>query len=185
MTDIAARAGVTKGAMYFHFPAKEGLAATIVTDFYQRWPPLVERLRGEHPSDLAAISAVLRTVAMQMRDEVMVRAAVRLQAERALIDTDLPAPYEGWINTLTDLFSDAARAGQLRPGADPAVLGRICVEAFFGIQHLSEARTGRADIEDRLTELSRGTGPGAVAHPYPHKMITSTLARSTVERNQP
>lgn len=151
--DIAARAGVTKGAMYFHFPTKEGLAVTIVEDFYRRWPPLVERIRAESATALDAIAAVLQAVAEQFRNEVSVRAAVRLQAERALVDTDLPAPYQEWITVLSDLFSCAAQAGELRDGADPAALARVTVGAFFGIQQVSEATTGRADLTARLTEF--------------------------------
>ncbi|MEU4516285.1 ScbR family autoregulator-binding transcription factor [Nonomuraea wenchangensis] len=153
VSDIAARAGVTKGAMYFHFPTKEGLAVSIVEEFYRRWPPLVERVRAESATALDAIAALMTTVAEQFRDDVVVRAAVRLQAERALVGADLPAPYESWITLVTGLFETAAQAGELRRGADPAALARVTVGAFFGIQQLSEAATGRADVTERVAEL--------------------------------
>ncbi|HUR05822.1 MAG TPA: ScbR family autoregulator-binding transcription factor [Nonomuraea sp.] len=151
MTDIASRAGVTKGALAFHFPAKRDLAVALVEAFDRDRDDLLARL--EPQSGLAMIWSVLQSLATQFRDDPVIRAAVRLQNESSSIDAPLPPRYAGWIGTFTDLYARAASDGSLRPEFDPATLGRLTVAAFFGIQHVSEALTGRADIHDRLREF--------------------------------
>ncbi|GAA4614358.1 ScbR family autoregulator-binding transcription factor [Actinoallomurus liliacearum] len=155
MTEIAARAKVAKGALTFHFPAKGEIAAAIVADFYDRWPALIDRLRGESDGPLDTIWAVLSALAEEFEHDPLVRGAVRLQAERNVIDVELPAPYTGWINAFTELYADARAAGELRPGLVPEELARITAAAFFGVQHVSDARTDRVDLAERTDELVR------------------------------
>lgn len=150
---IAAAAGVTKGALAFHFPTKADLAVAIVEDFYQRWPAVIDAIRARSTVTVEAIGEILRTVAVQVRDDMVVRAAVRLQSERADIDAELPPPYTAWIESLTGLYYQASGAGELRPGLDPRALARMTVSAFFGIQHVSGAVTGYGDVTDRVEEF--------------------------------
>lgn len=151
-SDIAARAGVTKGALAFHFPAKAGVAAAIVEECYEQWPAVVARALPRHERVVDVIGEVLARVAAQIREDPIVRATVRLQAERSLIAESVRAPYVEWIAAFTTLFGDAVERGEVRAGLDPAALARVTVGAFQGVQHVSGALAGHEDVAQRVAE---------------------------------
>lgn len=155
MNDIVDQAGVTKGAVYFHFPSKEALAVAIVEEQFRQWPPMVEALAKHSPNALVAVVALTYEVGSRFRDDVLVTAGVRLSFERGLVNADMPTPFVGWISQLQAMFARARREGLLRPGIMPTPTARALVGSFFGIQHVSEILTSRQDLETRLDEFWR------------------------------
>ncbi|MFJ2649957.1 ScbR family autoregulator-binding transcription factor [Streptomyces sp. NPDC087420] len=153
ISDISAESGRTSGAIYFHFVSKEKLALAIVEAHFATWPELVgEYLTAEHPA-LDRLVGLSFDVAKAFRDDVVVRAGARLWAERTAIDAPLPAPFVGWLATVTTLLDQARAAGELNPDLDPGVAAHGVVYAFFGLHTVSDALDGREHIEDRLRDL--------------------------------
>ncbi|MET9801625.1 ScbR family autoregulator-binding transcription factor [Streptomyces sp. NPDC006368] len=150
---VAERASLTKGAVYFHFGNKEALATAVVQEHYNRWQPIVERVRTQRVSPLERLLAVMDGTAEAFASDRMVQAGARLQIERSLIAANLPRPFVGWEATLAELIEDAREAGQLRADTDPAALARVIVSAFFGMQHISDVLSGRADLMQRYAEM--------------------------------
>lgn len=165
---IAARAGVTKGALAFHFPAKAAIAAAIVEECYEQWPSVVTDALPEHDHVLDLMGAVFARVAVQIREDPVVRATVRLQAERSQVPAPMHLPYVDWIATSTGLFHTAAERGELRPGLDPAALARASIAGFQGVQHVSGLLNGHADIADRVAEWWALMRAGLAAAPGDH-----------------
>lgn len=159
LADIVDAAGTTKGALYFHFPSKEALAAAVVREQYDRWPPAVQRVQEAEPQPLQQLVRLSYEVARAFRDDVVVRAGVRLAAERSVIATELDRPYVGWITQVAALLQQAGDAGDLRPGLDPQRTAYTVVAAFFGLQSVSDSLTGREDVEERVTALWELLGP--------------------------
>ncbi|MET7757957.1 ScbR family autoregulator-binding transcription factor [Streptomyces sp. NPDC005389] len=153
LQDVADRVGMTKGAVYFHYANKHVLAIAVVEEHYQRWPELVERVRASKASPLDTLLAVLDSTAEAFRGDTMVQAGARLQIERSLIGANLPKPYEWWREMLAALITEARDAGQLVPDTDPEALARVVVSAFFGVQHISDVLTERADMMERYREM--------------------------------
>ncbi|MCM1970562.1 ScbR family autoregulator-binding transcription factor [Streptomyces sp. NPDC002812] len=153
LQDVADRASMTKGAVYFHFTNKEALATAVVQEHYLRWQPILEEVRERGLRPLESVLAVMDRVAEVFQTDTVVQAGARLQLERSLIGAELPRPYLGWQGMLTEMLTEAAEAGQLRPGTDPAALARVLVSSFFGLQHISDVLTGRADLMERYTEM--------------------------------
>ncbi|MDD9382979.1 ScbR family autoregulator-binding transcription factor [Streptomyces sp. ZAF1911] len=153
LQDVADRASMTKGAVYFHFTNKEALATAVVQEHYLRWQPILEEVREQGLRPLESVRAVMDRVAEVFQTDTVVQAGARLQLERSLIGAELPRPYLGWQGMLTEMLTEAAEAGQLRPGTDPAALARVLVSSFFGLQHISDVLTGRADLMERYTEM--------------------------------
>jgi hypothetical protein len=87
------------------------------------------------------------------REDPIVRAGVRLAAERQQIHASLPTPYVGWTASVTALLAEARDVGLTRPELDVESAARVLVAAFFGIQSVSDTLTGRRDLEARLDEL--------------------------------
>ncbi|MEV6246371.1 ScbR family autoregulator-binding transcription factor [Streptomyces sp. NPDC051742] len=153
LQDVADRVGMTKGAVYFHYANKHVLAIAVVEEHYRRWPELVERVRASKGTPLDTLLAVLDGTAEAFRGDSVVQAGARLQIERSLIGADLPKPYEWWREMLAALIADARDAGQLRADTDPKALARVVVSAFFGVQHISDVLTERADMMERYLEM--------------------------------
>ncbi|MEV5144729.1 ScbR family autoregulator-binding transcription factor [Streptomyces sp. NPDC052727] len=151
--DIAERVGMTKGAVYFHFPSKESLAIAVVEEHYTRWPATMEEIRAQGFTPLETVEEMLRRAAQSFRDDPVMQAGARLQSERAFIDAELPLPYVDWTHLLAVLLQEARETGQLRAGVDPAAAARSLVAAFFGMQHISDNLHQRADIMERWEEL--------------------------------
>ncbi len=160
MNDIVEQAGVTKGAVYFHFPSKEALAVAIVEEQFQQWPATVDAVNRNAPNSLVALVALTYEVGARFRDDVLVTAGVRLSFERGLVNADMPAPFVGWITQLQAMLTRAKREGLLRPDVKAAPAARALVGSFFGVQHVSEILTERQDLESRLDEFWRLFLPG-------------------------
>ncbi|MEU1309004.1 ScbR family autoregulator-binding transcription factor [Streptomyces cinnamoneus] len=152
--DVADRVGMTKGAVYFHYPSKEVLAVAVVEHLYARWPVLLEEIRAEGLGPLETAEEMLSRAALAFRDDVIVQAGARLQIERPEIDAELPTPYVDWTQLLTELLTTAAADGLLRAGVVPEAAARSLVAGFFGMQHISDVLEHRADIAERWRELS-------------------------------
>ncbi|MFJ6216798.1 ScbR family autoregulator-binding transcription factor [Streptomyces sp. NPDC092296] len=151
--DVATRIGMTKGAVYFHFPSKDLLAVAVVEGHYARWSVLLEGVRAQRLGALDTAMAVLDGAADAFAHDIVVQAGARLQIENSLIGLPLPTPYAGWIELMTLLFSEAQDAGELRAGVDPAAVARVFVTGFFGMQHVSATLHQRKDMDERWAEL--------------------------------
>ncbi|MDX3455659.1 ScbR family autoregulator-binding transcription factor [Streptomyces sp. ME02-8801-2C] len=153
LQDVAERASMTKGAVYFHYKNKEALAVAVVHEHYVRWPLLLENVAARELPPYETLVTVLDRVAEAFRDDIVVQAGARLQIERSLIDADLPEPYVGWEDYLTGFVKEIEKAGDLRPGITPRGAARVIVAAFFGMQHISDVLSRRADLAERYGEL--------------------------------
>ncbi|WP_328563564.1 ScbR family autoregulator-binding transcription factor [Streptomyces coelicoflavus] len=153
--DVAERAGMTKGAVYHHFPSKEVLAIAVVEEHYARWPALLARTRTKGLPPFDTVMDLLDGVAVAFHRDPVVQAGARLQLERSLIGTPLPAPYVGWTQLITELLVDARAAGELRAGTTPEEAARLIVASFFGMQHISDVLHGRDDLAERWAEVRR------------------------------
>lgn len=154
--DVAERAGLTKGAVYFHFANKEALATAVAERFYGRVAELVETLRGESRPSLERVTEFLRRNAVLFRDDRVFQAGARLQIEHPYIDSSLPTPYVGAVAAIREFLTGAEAEGRLGPGADPEALARVLISAFFGAQHMSWVLNDRSDLVERVEEIVQG-----------------------------
>jgi len=158
LSDILARAGVTKGALYFHFSSKDELAHALVTEQFQVSQPFTDM------SELGLQTAIdlCHEMAHGLRTNVRVRASVRLVIEMGSFSNPTPEAYTRWIEVVRAYLTSAKNRGDLRQELDPDRVAHWVVAAFAGIQIQSQVLTGRADLHDRVTEMWRIALPGLV-----------------------
>lgn len=148
MAEIFARAGVTKGALYFHFESKEELAkAVIAAD--QQYYELPEGIS----SPLQAAIDISHFFAHALRSDVIARASVRLAIEHGTFSGGAFTTHILWQEKARNLFVLAAEQGELKPGVDLDAAAELLVSAFTGIQVVSQAISGRRDLHRRLTHF--------------------------------
>ncbi len=153
LLNIAERAGMTKGAVYFHFKNKESLAVTIAEGFYQRMVENTETVTRLQRPPLESLVEFLRQTAQAFRDDELIQAGSRLQLEGSSVAAPMPAPFRTFGATVESWLAAAAKEGQLPDGVDPAALTRVLVEAYFGAQHISWVHSNWADIVERVDEI--------------------------------
>lgn len=171
---IAERAGLTLGAMYFHFKNKEAIAREIVRSQPDRVSPPLESDGLQRAVD------VTLTWAYQMRDDPLLLAGARLVMDQEHFITAEENSHQQWSDVLGEDLAEAARRRELKSSVDVRVLSRLLVNACTGAQMHSQMETGRRDLPDRIVETWRFLLP-AVAVPSAVQRVELTEARG---RNQ-
>lgn len=153
LSDITARAEVTRGALYFHFLSKEELALAVIAEQHLRVRLLAEELAGAGEPALEMIIGMCRLFGRQLLDDSVVRAGIRLTFEASAFDGDVAAPYVDWITTMEALLRQAQIEGSVAADVDPAAFARFLVASFTGVQLVSNVLVSRADIMKRIDEM--------------------------------
>ncbi|MEU6705604.1 ScbR family autoregulator-binding transcription factor [Streptomyces wuyuanensis] len=152
---ILKRAGVTAGALYFHFASKEDLARAVMN---AQSESIIPWLKSEGLQRLVDITMVW---AYQLRADPLLRAGVRLTGEQGTFGVKDVTPYQEWTQIMTECLEAAAAKGELQAGVEPAELAEFVVEACTGMQmYSSVASEARADLADRAVRMWQLLLPG-------------------------
>ncbi len=149
LSGIAGRLGLTKGAIFFHFPTKADLAVAVVEEYVASWRTLREQLATEGLRGLEALRWLVEHVAELYRDDAGARAPLRLMQESEVIGVELPTPFVAWHDEVRRHLQDARADGETRPDLPVDDVAWHVVASFFGTQELSHHLTGRADLVRR------------------------------------
>jgi AcrR family transcriptional regulator len=153
MADIFARAGVTKGALYFHFSSKEELAFAVITTGEELGNVVVQEvLAGDAPPLQKLIDISIRWAAYIQTDPI-VRANVRLIVEQGTYSRDMPNSYDPWEQVASHLLKEAQERGELERSVDVKALAEFIVAAFTGAQIVSYATSGYKDLVRRVENM--------------------------------
>ncbi|MFE7426956.1 ScbR family autoregulator-binding transcription factor [Streptomyces sp. NPDC014735] len=146
ISEILARAGVTKGALYFHFSSKEDLALGVM-DVQLDSNPLPQLTKLQELVDQGML------LAHRLRHEPLVRASVGLAMDQAVEGLDRGTPFRAWIDRLEHLLNAAKDQGELLPHVDPRETAEMLAGSFSGIQVMSQALCKREDLGHRIAVL--------------------------------
>lgn len=150
LSSIAARLGRTKGAMSYHFSSKASLAQEVADYHFRQWEGVLAGIRADGYVGLETMIIVSFVVATRYRDDLLVRAGIRLQHDAGLRDVELPPPYVWWTGMTRSLLAEGRQAGQLGDDVDLDVAAEVLVEAFTGVQVVAHRMTGTQDIFERV-----------------------------------
>lgn len=175
LSDILAEAGVTKGALYFHFKAKEDLADALIQEQFSIWQPLSE---VDQPG-LQTVIDVTQNMANNLLTNVRVRASIRLVIEQGSFIAPASSAYKQWIDTFHGCLVAAKAAGDLRKEVNPHDLAQYVVASFTGIQLSSQVLTGRSDLFERVTFMWNTILQAVVPPRRVHKFLATGTAAAT------
>ncbi|MEJ2868178.1 TetR/AcrR family transcriptional regulator [Actinomycetospora sp. OC33-EN08] len=155
LSDILTSAGLTKGALYFHFSSKQALAEALLTEVCDSWMQVVDEI-GRRGLD-AMWRLLLETdayVARWMYDP-LVRGC-----SRALADPDLREHgvewQAGWEGATAERLRQASAAGLLADNVDPGRAARAVVAIAAGNHSIAD---GPDDLWTRMNETWEGLVP--------------------------
>ncbi|MFF5530855.1 ScbR family autoregulator-binding transcription factor [Streptomyces cinerochromogenes] len=171
---IAERAGLTLGAVYFHFKSKEELAREIVTSQPDLVVPPQDSQGLQHAID------VTLTWAYQLLDDPVLQAGARLVMDQEHFVPKSENSHQQWMSILLRDFRDAQVRRELRLGVDVEAYARLVVSACTGAQMQAQLETSRNDLPNRVEEVWRCLLP-AIAVPSVAKKMQFGRERGVTE----
>ncbi|MFG5718825.1 ScbR family autoregulator-binding transcription factor [Streptomyces murinus] len=146
IAEILNRAGVTKGALYFHFDSKAALARGV----------LEERISAEYhvPRELKLqewVDAGM-TLADRLPREPLLLAAVRLSADLQGRDV-FGSAWPAWAELTASLLAEARARDEVLPHVVPEETAQVFLGAWIGVQFVSQAVADWADLDQRMSAL--------------------------------
>ena len=153
MADIFARAGVTKGALYFHFASKEELATEIVNGEEAEAAKLVQDVFSTDSPPLQKVIDITFRWAREIQSNPIVRAGVRLIIEQGTYNNPMPVPYAQWESIVLELLASAQERGELERTVDAKAMAEFIVSAFTGAQIVSQVVSGHGDLIQRIERM--------------------------------
>lgn len=166
---ISKRAGVSSGALHFHFASKDALAAEVEAEAAASVRTLAEECRSAADTFLQVLVDTTCRLLLVVAADPVVRAGFRLNGD--------PSRNAGaemlhwWHDHVQDLITQAERAGELAQDVSPEAAMVAVVAATFGFQ-----AAGSADREwlaaERIAQfwtlllprLVSSTDPASVPH---------------------
>ncbi|GLW70359.1 TetR family transcriptional regulator [Kitasatospora phosalacinea] len=159
--EILSRTGLTRGALYHHFPSKEAIALAVLE---AHGDGLALPEHSAHASRLQSVIDLCFAFADRLHTDAVLRAAVRLAVEQTSLPRPTDTPYEQSRAVVRTLLAEAAAQGETLPGLDLDEAADVIIAAFTGVRVMSQVYTARADLPQRLTALWRMLLPG-IANP--------------------
>ncbi|MEV7778205.1 ScbR family autoregulator-binding transcription factor [Kitasatospora sp. NPDC088351] len=162
LVDISRRAGVSKGALYFHFVSKQALADGVrAAAGREIGSAALRALRCGGPA-LQGLIDFSHELARLLREDVVVRAGVQLgrggqEARRGGGPAGTAATWRSLTAVVRRLLDRAEATGELRPGVDRRQAAELLTTLAAGLVLLS------AEDADRLgPEAVRGLWAAAL-----------------------
>lgn len=142
LNEIAHLAGVSKGALYFHFGSKEQLAEAVMAESREGLRRIVAAVRRPGTPALQYLVDLCHGVAHQLDHDVVFRAGLRLTDEPGLGAVGCPSPHSGWVRVVSRQLAKAAAEQDLGPHVVLAEATTLLASATAGIEMLSRRDRG-------------------------------------------
>lgn len=163
LEEVAEEAGMTKGAIYYHFRGKDDLLRRAVQHRHRAIFREIERsLARQRGPTAVKIRYVLRQFWRHLLEPTWGHAFRLMFGE---VGTQFPAlfrmwaeegPIQGW-SLVRDLIEEGVRRGEFRPGVDPEVTARLAVSGLM-LQAALHVHSDLADLApcdvDRIFDSS-------------------------------
>lgn len=146
IASILERAGLTRGALYFHFTSKEELARGVLAEAVTAEGLTPQAFKLQEWVDIALL------LAYRLPREPMLSASIRLSVDpraRGLFGTRWP----DWIEMGTEILTEAKARGELLPHVDPEATSRLFVGAWTGVQLVAESMAEPPDLVCEISAL--------------------------------
>ena len=150
LADVLQRAGVSKGAFYYHFDSKEAIAAALIDEYSRQ---LITAAREFFDPDAPHMEGVIRTafrVAEIIETDPTARVGNDLLQALSQISSISAQVYREWSDGYIDILTRTIGGWEPRDGVDPAEAADAIWSSILGSHLLSSA-----GVEDRYAQLAR------------------------------
>jgi len=155
LTDVCARAEVSKGALYCHFRSKEALGAAIIEEQSLLWHRLRDEQLAVESLPVQALIGMSFEFVRRLDSDLTVRVSAKLLREAVFFDVAAAAQVIGWIAVVRDLLTLAQEHGELQPEVNVRHAAEQIVAELLGVQFVAQALSGGTDLRLRLSRFWR------------------------------
>jgi len=159
LREIVERSGVTKGALYFHFPGKPALANAVIAETIATWERMVAEIEARGLDPLRCLIAETSRVAELMLHDPVVRGGTRLLNDPLVPTTWAGEHYRYAQHAVRTQLVTAAAAGLLRAEVDISELARWVVTLVVGHNLICERTNALDELPGHVTEMWRAMLP--------------------------
>ncbi|MFI1163558.1 ScbR family autoregulator-binding transcription factor [Streptomyces sp. NPDC020801] len=153
LSDIVEHAQVTKGALYFHFAAKEDLAQAIMELQSRASRQVTRDVDGHGYSSLEALIRITFALTRQAVEGPVVRAGLRLATGGVEVRPPLRHPFTEWLEIATRKLLGAVRESDVHPDVDVHAVAHSLVCFFVGTRVASRPLEPFERLPRRTTEM--------------------------------
>lgn len=150
LADVLQRAGVSKGAFYYHFDSKEALARAIIDTFDERVNQVFHGDFDPHNPTLAGIIRSTFDVQALLRRDTMSHIGHLLCQALGQVCPSGARVYQGWTDRFVEMVTMVITTGELRDDVDPKDVAEAIWVSVLGC-HLVSAAVG----DDCFARLGR------------------------------
>ncbi|MFD3337080.1 TetR family transcriptional regulator [Streptomyces sp. NPDC058700] len=152
LSSISKAAGLSIGAVTFHFPTKVLLADAVQEEGRSVTVAALERLTAEPMTPLRMVIDLTLELTRLMEQEPSVRSAIRLSRERP----STVSWSDAWLPTVRSLLDRAYESGQLHTDALPADVTTLVEHLTSGAEAYLRSRMGSDPaFESAVAQLKR------------------------------
>ncbi|MEV5438852.1 ScbR family autoregulator-binding transcription factor [Streptomyces sp. NPDC052682] len=140
LSDIVEHAHVTKGALYFHFAAKEDLAQAVLEIQSETCRRLAQETDSRGHSSLEALMRLTFGLARQSVEDPVLRAGLRLATGGTRVRPPLQHPFTELLDIVTARLLGAVKEADLNPDIDVDGVAHSLVCFFVGTRIVGRSR---------------------------------------------
>lgn len=153
LSDIVEHAQVTKGALYFHFAAKEDLAHAIMELQSQASRRVTSQVDGRGYPSLEALMRITFGMARLAVEGPITRAGLRLAIGPVPVKPPLRHPFTEWLEIVTRRLVGAVREADLHPDVDVDAVAHSLVSFFVGTRLVGRSLESPGRLPRRTAEM--------------------------------
>lgn len=181
LSDIVEHAQVTKGALYFHFAAKEDLAHAIMELQSRASRRLASDADARGHSSLEALVRITFGMARLSVEDPIPRAGLRLATGGVEVRPPLRDPFTEWLDIASRRLLGALKEADLHPDTDVEAAAHSLVCFFVGTRVVGRSVEPVTRQPRRLAEMWQVLIRGLVPVPRRARYLTlvTQLERET------
>ncbi|MEV5434355.1 ScbR family autoregulator-binding transcription factor [Streptomyces sp. NPDC052701] len=153
LSDIVEHARVTKGALYFHFAAKEDLAQAILELQSDTCRRLARETDSRGYSSLEALMRLTFGVVRLSVEDPVLRGGLRLATGGVRVRPPLRHPFTEWLDIVTTRLLGAVKESDVPPDTDVDAVAHSLVCFFVGTRVVGRSREPVTRQPRRLAEM--------------------------------
>ncbi|GAA2257605.1 ScbR family autoregulator-binding transcription factor [Streptomyces amakusaensis] len=135
LVEISAGAGVSAGALHFHFESKAAVADAVRGEAGRLLREAAALARERQPRALQALVDMSHILGQLLREDVVVQAGYQLDCDPSATAGGAEL-HEEWLECVDRMLAAAASEGVLGPGVDRGDLVTVVVSATIGLEAL-------------------------------------------------